>query len=73
MMKSVKYSPIEFRREMLPSRMLKRDKSGELVESSVPVELRFDPLTGRTCRIVHYSIERIIRPDLAALEKGRGS
>ncbi len=53
----------------MPSRMLKRDASGEFAETDVPVEFRFDPLTGRTCRIVHYSLERIIRPDLAALEK----
>ncbi len=53
----------------MPSRMLKRDKSGELVETVAPVELRFDPLTGRTCRLVPYSPERIIRPDLSALEK----
>jgi UDPglucose--hexose-1-phosphate uridylyltransferase len=68
-MKSTKYNTIEFRREIMPSRMLKRDKSGELVEATAPVEIRFDPLTGRTCRIVHYSMERITRPDLTALEK----
>jgi UDPglucose--hexose-1-phosphate uridylyltransferase len=68
-MKSGKITPIEFRREIMPSRMLKRDKSGELVETVASVELRFDPLTGRTCRLVPYSLERIIRPDLAALEK----
>jgi UDPglucose--hexose-1-phosphate uridylyltransferase len=68
-MKSLKHNPIEFRREIMPSRMLKRDKSGELVETIAPVELRFDPLTGRTCRLVPYSLSRIIRPDLEALEK----
>jgi UDPglucose--hexose-1-phosphate uridylyltransferase len=68
-MKLPKFSTIDFRREIMPSRMLKRDKSGELVETTAPVEIRFDPLTGRTCRIVHYSPERIIRPDLTALEK----
>jgi UDPglucose--hexose-1-phosphate uridylyltransferase len=68
-MKSDKFTPIEFRREIMPSRMLKRDKSGELVEAVASVELRFDPLTGRTCRLVPYSLERIIRPDLNALEK----
>jgi UDPglucose--hexose-1-phosphate uridylyltransferase len=65
----MKNSPIEFRREIMPSRMLKRDQSGELIETTASVELRFDPLTGRTCRLVPYSTERIIRPDLAALEK----
>jgi UDPglucose--hexose-1-phosphate uridylyltransferase len=68
-MKSPKHSPIEFRREIMPSRMLKRDKTGELVETIAPVELRFDPLTGRTCRLVPYSTERIIRHDLSVLEK----
>jgi galactose-1-phosphate uridylyltransferase len=68
-MKSAKSNPIEFRREIMPSRMLRRDKSGELVETSAPVEIRFDPLTGRTCRLVPYSASRIIRPDLDALEK----
>jgi galactose-1-phosphate uridylyltransferase len=68
-MKLPKFSPIEFRREVMPSRMLKRDTSSEFTEVAAPVELRFDPLTGRSCRIVPYSLERIIRPDLAALEK----
>src|SRR4030042_5653667 len=53
----------------VPSRMLKRDSSGGLTETAAPVEIRFDPLTGRSCRLVPYSLERIIRPDLAALEK----
>ncbi len=33
------------------------------------MEFRFDPLTGQSCRIVQYSLERIIRQDLAVLEK----
>lgn len=53
----------------MPSRMLKSDQSGELIEVAARVELRFDPLTGRTCRLVPYSLLRIIRPDLDALEK----
>jgi UDPglucose--hexose-1-phosphate uridylyltransferase len=65
----MKNSPIEFRREIMPSRMLRRDQSGELIETTASVELRFDPLTGRTCRLVPYSTGRIIRPDLTALEK----
>ncbi len=68
-MKQTKHSPIEFRREIMPSRMLRRDKSGELVETTAPVELRFDPLTGRTCRLVPYSLSRIIKPDLKVLQK----
>jgi UDPglucose--hexose-1-phosphate uridylyltransferase len=68
-MSSAKFNPIEFRRETISSRMLRRDDSGELAETTVPLEFRFDPLTGNTCRIVQYSMERIIRPDLKALEK----
>jgi galactose-1-phosphate uridylyltransferase len=60
---------MEFRREIMPSRMLKRDQSGEFSETIAPVELRFDPLTGRTCRLVPYSTSRIITADLNALEK----
>ncbi len=68
-MKSARFSPIEFRREILQSRILARDKSGELVETAVPLDFRFDPLTGRSCRIVQFTLERIIRQDLDALEK----
>jgi galactose-1-phosphate uridylyltransferase len=49
--------------------MMTRNGSGKFSETTIPLELRFDPLTGRTCRIVQYSPERITRPDLAALEK----
>ena len=68
-MKFFKNSPIEFRREILPSRLMVRDNSGNHGESIIPIEFRFDPLTGQTCRIVQYSTERIIKPDLAVLEK----
>jgi UDPglucose--hexose-1-phosphate uridylyltransferase len=68
-MKSVKFSPIEFRREVMLSRILKRDSSGQFTEAAIPLEFRSDPLTGRSCRLVPFTLERIIRPDLAALEK----
>jgi UDPglucose--hexose-1-phosphate uridylyltransferase len=68
-MKSKNFSKIEFRREVLPSRILMRDKSGELAGVEVPIEFRFDPLTGRSCRIVQFTLERIIRQDVEALEK----
>ena len=68
-MMSKRFNPIEFRREIKPSRMLRRDDSGELCEVEVPLEFRFDPLTGHSCRIVQFTLERIIRPDLDALEK----
>ena len=63
------YSPIEFQREVMPARLLNRDSSGAFVEDAIPIEFRFDPLTGRSCRLVRYTTDRIIRPDLAALEK----
>jgi galactose-1-phosphate uridylyltransferase len=47
--------------------MLKRDSSGVLTEVTIPLEIRFDPLTGRSCRLVPYSLDRIKRPDLADL------
>jgi UDPglucose--hexose-1-phosphate uridylyltransferase len=68
-MKPAGSNPIEFRRETYFSRMLKQDSSGSLVESVVPLEFRFDPLTGHTCRVVRFSLDRIIRPDLETLEK----
>jgi UDPglucose--hexose-1-phosphate uridylyltransferase len=69
-MKSPGFNPIEFEREIRPSRMLRRDSAtGELAEAVSPVEFRRDPLTGRTCRIVPFNLERILRPDMAALEK----
>jgi UDPglucose--hexose-1-phosphate uridylyltransferase len=66
-MKSSHYSPILFKRELRQSKVLQRDSSGTFSEVSIPVEIRFDPLTGRTCRIVPYSTDRIMRPDLADL------
>ena len=68
-MKLNKHSPIEFRREVLSSRIMTRNGSGVFSEAAIPLEFRSDPLTGRTCRIVQYSPERIIRPSLTSLEK----
>lgn len=63
------FNPIAFKKELAVSRVLQRDESGEFAEAAIPVEFRFDPLTGRTCRVVQFPLERINRPDLAALEK----
>jgi UDPglucose--hexose-1-phosphate uridylyltransferase len=68
-MKSSNFSSIQFRREIMPSRILKRDSSGELAEVTIPLEFRFDPLTGQSCRLVQFPPERIIRPDLVDLEQ----
>jgi UDPglucose--hexose-1-phosphate uridylyltransferase len=68
-MESAKFSPIQFRREIKPSRLLRRDSSGEPGEIAIPVEFRFDPLTGESCRLVQFNLERIIRPNLAEFER----
>jgi len=68
-MKTNKNSSIEFRREVLSSRIMTRNGSGVFNEAAIPLEFRTDPLTGRTCRIVQYSPEKITRPNLSALEK----
>jgi len=68
-MKPEKFSQIEFKSKVLPSRMMLRDGSGEFAGAEVPLDFRFDPLTGRTCRVVRFSLDRIIRPDIKTLEK----
>jgi UDPglucose--hexose-1-phosphate uridylyltransferase len=68
-MKPKKKGTIEFRREVLSSKIMTRNGSGVFKEAAIPLEFRTDPLTGRTCRIVQYSTERITRPSLTALEK----
>jgi galactose-1-phosphate uridylyltransferase len=68
-MKASKFSPLNFQSEIITSRLLTRDSSGTFIESSIPIDLRIDPLTGRSCRLVRYSLERIIKTDLAAIEK----
>ncbi len=66
-MKSSNSGPIQFRSERLQPRILVRDTSGKLNEVTVPIEVRFDPLTGQSCRLVEFSLQRIRRPDLSAL------
>jgi galactose-1-phosphate uridylyltransferase len=68
-MKPEKYTPIEFQHESINSHLLTRDSSGAFVEATIPIESRLDPLTGRSCRLVRFSLERIIKTDLAAIEK----
>jgi UDPglucose--hexose-1-phosphate uridylyltransferase len=68
-MKPVKFTPIEFPREVRPARLLLRDSAGAFVPSEVPLDFRRDPLTGQSCRLVRYSPERIIRTDLEELER----
>lgn len=59
--------PINFKSEMLESRLLHRDSFGKLTERVTATELRFDPLTGHTCKIVEFPLSRIRRPDLSAI------
>ncbi|MGD0794718.1 MAG: hypothetical protein ABR958_03880 [Dehalococcoidales bacterium] len=68
-MKSPDSGPIKFQREVVQSRLMARDSSGAFAEGTIPVELRLDPLTGRSCRVVPFSLDRIIKTDLAAMEK----
>jgi UDPglucose--hexose-1-phosphate uridylyltransferase len=68
-MEAKKFSPLELKRETVISRMLRRDSSGNYIEDDIPVEFRTDPLTGRSCRVVRYSTDRIIATDLAALDR----
>jgi UDPglucose--hexose-1-phosphate uridylyltransferase len=68
-MKAKNSGQVEFKREIVISRMLRRDTSGKYIEDDIPVEFRTDPLTGRTCRVVRYSTDRIVATDLAALDR----
>jgi UDPglucose--hexose-1-phosphate uridylyltransferase len=68
-MKSSKFSPVKFEREIKPSRLQLRDSAGAFQAAEIPLEFRSDPLTGSTCRLVRYSPERVIRTDLAELER----
>lgn len=68
-MKSSSFNPVQFRRELRQSEILQRDKSGAFARATVPVEIRFDPLTGQSCRLIRYSTDRIIRPDLESMKR----
>jgi UDPglucose--hexose-1-phosphate uridylyltransferase len=49
--------------------MLRRDASGKFADFTAPVEFRADPLTGRSVRLEHFDLSRVIRPDIDALER----
>ena len=59
--------PIEFRSEQLQSRILVRQSEGEYVEKPCNLELRFDPLSGQTCRLLEFPLKMIRRPDLTGM------
>jgi UDPglucose--hexose-1-phosphate uridylyltransferase len=59
--------PIQFRSQSMESRILERDDTGNYVERPRTTELRFDPLTGRTCRLIEFSIKGIRRPDVTGI------
>jgi UDPglucose--hexose-1-phosphate uridylyltransferase len=71
-MKLKKPNPIEFQRELITSRLMMRDNAGVFAENVIPIESRIDPLTGRTCRIVRFSLDRIVKTDLNSIEKRSG-
>jgi UDPglucose--hexose-1-phosphate uridylyltransferase len=57
--------PIRFRSEILQSKFLEPVSSEEYVEKTHALELRFDPLTGLTCRLVSaFPLKMVRRPDL---------
>jgi UDPglucose--hexose-1-phosphate uridylyltransferase len=68
-MKPKKPNPVKFRREAISSRLMTPGSSGVFTEETVPVERRFDPLTGRSCRAVRFSLDRIVKTDLNDIEK----
>ena len=61
------FGPVRFRSEVLQSRNLQRDSSGELAENTRTLELRFDPLSGETCRVLESALKMVRRPDLSAI------
>ncbi len=63
------FTPITFRSETVTARIQKPDGNGDLAETTVDIGFHFDPLTGRSSRFVPFQPERIVRPDLDALEK----
>ena len=56
---------LPFRREQKRARIHDPRKNFELVE--VESELRYDPLTGTTGRICHFSLSRLAVPDLSGI------
>jgi UDPglucose--hexose-1-phosphate uridylyltransferase len=72
-MKPKKPNPIEFQREIVTSRLMVRNSAGVFAENAIPIEQRIDPLTGYSCRLVLFSLDRIVKTDLTALEaRSRG-
>ncbi len=57
--------PIEFKRMVKESRFL--DPRGDFEESSLPFEIRTDPLTGEKCVICEYRWAMPEKPDLSEL------
>jgi len=43
------------------------DPGKNMQRKSIPVEIRTDPLTGRTSRICHFRLLKFEKPDLARL------
>lgn len=58
---------VEFREETLQSRIVEEQSSGEMGESTYAFKLRFDPLTGQTCRLLAHRYRLPERQDLSDL------
>ncbi|MFP4641301.1 MAG: hypothetical protein ACOC6S_01230 [Chloroflexota bacterium] len=59
--------PVDFREETLQSRIVEKQSSGEMGESTYAFKLRFDPLTGQTCRLLDYRYRLPERQNLSDL------
>jgi galactose-1-phosphate uridylyltransferase len=68
-MKPLKHTQINFELEEIDSRLMVPDSSGIFREQKIRVQRRYDPLTGRSCRVVPFNLDRIVKTDLPALEK----
>ncbi len=68
-MNARQFTPVPFRSETVTARIQKPDGNGEMDEVTADIVFHFDALTGRSSRFVNFSPERIVRPDLDALEK----
>ncbi len=57
--------PIRFERREKMARYL--DPRADFQEVSIPCEIRYDPLTGRSGRVAHVGGAHLVRPDLESL------
>ena len=68
-MTSSKAGPVVFRRDPRVARL--HDPRREFALTDVESEIRYDPLTGESCRICHFSLPSAPPPDIAAIAAAR--